>query len=350
MKKLLVLFSLIANLTAFNCNAQTNEVKSILWEISKDGIAKKSYLLGTSHGTKDAHDYSFLDTLPQYKSILESVDAVATESDANRGRDFFKKFIKDIMTNNHPAYTLLPDSVKCLRDIFENEEEYLYTDSVIKEFRKNVIPLNYETLKPYYTSEVIALFDFVFDMKKESKDQKEGFVVMDYGVNDNAEKMGKRIFYMETAKDLMGVSEDSIYMDTCSLTKQSHQLYSYCKKRSDLKNKEEEAKEEETKTYSHKLAELYLKQDLDAALKERNLMIEKGEEQLADESFSLKKSAEDDLRVGRNKKWIPVIKENVQKSSCLIAVGALHLPGEEGLVQLLREEGYTLKPMNIFAK
>lgn len=137
-------------------------------------------------------------------------------------------------------------------------------------------------------------------------------------------------------------------MDTCSLTKQSHQLYSYCKKRSDLNNKE--AKEKEEETYSHKLKELYLKQDLDAALKERNLMIEKGEEQLADEPFSLKKSAEDDLRVGRNKKWIPVIKENVQKSSCLIAVGALHLPGEEGLVQLLREEGYTLKPMNIFAK
>lgn len=348
MKKLLVLFSLIANLTAFNCNAQTNEVKSILWEISKDGIAKKSYLLGTFHGTRDAHDYSFLDTLPQYKSILESVDAVATESDRNGVRDFFKKSIKDIMTNNHPAYTLLPDSVKCLRDIFENEEEYLYTDSVIKEFRKNVIPLNYETLKPYYTRNVIAFLDYIFDMKERGKNYKEGFVVMDYGVNDNAEKMGKRIFYMETAKDLMGVSEDSIYMDTCSLTKQSHQLYSYCKKRSDLNNKE--AKEKEEEKYSHKLKELYLKQDLDAALKERNLMIEKGEEQLADESFSLKKFAEDDLRVGRNKKWIPVIKENVQKSSCLIAVGALHLPGEEGLVQLLREEGYTLKPMNIFAK
>ncbi len=348
MKKLLVLFSLIANLTAFNCNAQTNEVKSILWEISKDGIAQKSYLLGTFHGTKDAHDYSFLDTLPQYKSILESVDAVATETDVNEFAEFFKKSIKDIMTNNHPAYTLLPDSVKCLRDIFENEEEYLYTDSVIKEFRKNVFPLNYETLKPYYTSEVIALFDYIFGIAKRGKNYKEGFVVMDYGVNDNAEKMGKRIFYMETAKDLMGVSEDSIYMDKCSLTKQSHQLYSYCKKRSDLNNKE--AKEKEGETYSHKLKELYLKQDLDAALKERNLMIERGEEQLADESFSLKKSAEDDLRVGRNKKWIPVIKENVQKSSCLIAVGALHLPGEEGLVQLLREEGYTLKPMNIFAK
>ncbi len=350
MKKLLVLFSLIANLTAFNCIAQTNEVKSILWEISKDGIAQKSYLLGTFHGSQNGIEYSLIDTLPQYKSILESVDAVATETDANEFVDFFKKSINDLMTNNHPAYALLPDSVKCLRDIFENEKEYLYTDSVIKEFRKKVIPLNYETLKPYYTSEVIALFDFVFDMKKESKDQKKDFVVMDLGINNNAEKMGKRIFYMETTQGLMEGIGDSIYMDTCSLAKQSHQLYSYCKKRSDLKNKKEEAKEEKTKTYSHKLAELYLKQDLDAALKEHDLLIEKEQQQSTDEPSSHKKFAEDFILVGRNKKWIPVIKENVQKSSCLIAVGALHLPGEEGLVQLLREEGYTLKPMNIFAK
>lgn len=350
MKKLLVLFSLIANLTAFNCNAQTNEVKSILWEISKDGIAQKSYLLGTYHGSQNGIEYSLLDTLPQYKSILESVDAVATETDVNEFVELFKKSINDLMTNNHPAYTLLPDSVKCLRDIFENEEEYLYTDSVIKEFRKKVIPLNYETLKPYYTSEVIALFDFVFDMKKESKDQKKDFVAIDLGINNNAEKMGKRIFYMETTQGFMEGLEDSIYMDTCSLKKQSHQLYSYCKKRSDLKNKKEEVKEEETKTYSHKLAELYLKQDLDAALKEHDLLIEKEQQQSTDEPSSHKKFAEDFILAGRNKKWIPVIKENVQKRSCLIAVGALHLPGEEGLVQLLREEGYTLKPMNIFAK
>ena len=61
MKKLLVLFSLIANLTAFNCNAQTNEVKSILWEISKDGIAQKSYLLGTYHGSQNGIEYSLID-------------------------------------------------------------------------------------------------------------------------------------------------------------------------------------------------------------------------------------------------------------------------------------------------
>jgi len=53
---------------------------------------------------------------------------------------------------------------------------------------------------------------------------------------------------------------------------------------------------------------------------------------------------------GRNKKWIPVIKSNIQECPCLIAVGAGHLPGKEGLINLLRKEGYRVKPLDIYAK
>ena len=34
----------------------------------------------------------------------------------------------------------------------------------------------------------------------------------------------------------------------------------------------------------------------------------------------------------------------------LIAVGALHLPGEIGLISLLRKEGYTLTPVDIHSR
>lgn len=53
---------------------------------------------------------------------------------------------------------------------------------------------------------------------------------------------------------------------------------------------------------------------------------------------------------GRNKKWITVIKSNIQNCSCLIAVGAGHLPGKEGLINLIRKEGYTVKPVDIYEK
>ncbi len=47
----------------------------------------------------------------------------------------------------------------------------------------------------------------------------------------------------------------------------------------------------------------------------------------------------------RNKNWIPKIKAEVINGSCLFAVGAGHLGGERGVIQLLIDEGFTIKPV-----
>lgn len=44
----------------------------------------------------------------------------------------------------------------------------------------------------------------------------------------------------------------------------------------------------------------------------------------------------------RNKAWIPKIMENIGSKKCFIAVGAAHLFGEGGVIELLENEGYTL--------
>lgn len=54
---------------------------------------------------------------------------------------------------------------------------------------------------------------------------------------------------------------------------------------------------------------------------------------------------EDLLLVNRNKKWIPVMKTEMNRSTCLFAVGAGHLPGTDGVIDLLRKEGYTVSPV-----
>jgi uncharacterized protein YbaP (TraB family) len=54
---------------------------------------------------------------------------------------------------------------------------------------------------------------------------------------------------------------------------------------------------------------------------------------------------EDLLLVNRNKKWIPVMKAEMNRSACLFAVGAGHLPGTDGVIDLLRKEGYTVSPV-----
>lgn len=48
----------------------------------------------------------------------------------------------------------------------------------------------------------------------------------------------------------------------------------------------------------------------------------------------------------RNQTWIPKIKEAMKTKSVFVAVGAGHLGGELGVIQLLKEAGYTLEPIN----
>lgn len=47
----------------------------------------------------------------------------------------------------------------------------------------------------------------------------------------------------------------------------------------------------------------------------------------------------------RNMEWAKQLPELMKSNTCFIAVGALHLPGENGLINLLRKEGYKVKPV-----
>ncbi|TDO23625.1 hypothetical protein BC659_3238 [Sediminibacterium goheungense] len=51
------------------------------------------------------------------------------------------------------------------------------------------------------------------------------------------------------------------------------------------------------------------------------------------------------LLVTRNKRWIPVIKKAIAEKTSFFAVGAGHLGGKEGVIALLKKEGYTLTPV-----
>ncbi|MEL7534156.1 MAG: TraB/GumN family protein, partial [Bacteroidota bacterium] len=51
------------------------------------------------------------------------------------------------------------------------------------------------------------------------------------------------------------------------------------------------------------------------------------------------------LLVKRNQNWIPRIQKFAAEQSCFFAVGSGHLGGEQGVIRLLREAGYTLTPV-----
>jgi uncharacterized protein len=51
---------------------------------------------------------------------------------------------------------------------------------------------------------------------------------------------------------------------------------------------------------------------------------------------------EDIFLYNRNKAWIPKIREEITARKCFIAVGAAHLFGDGGVIDLLQKEGYTV--------
>ena len=55
---------------------------------------------------------------------------------------------------------------------------------------------------------------------------------------------------------------------------------------------------------------------------------------------------EDLLLVGRNKNWITVMQKMMTNQITFFAVGAGHLGGNNGVVNLLKAEGYILTPLN----
>ena len=57
------------------------------------------------------------------------------------------------------------------------------------------------------------------------------------------------------------------------------------------------------------------------------------------------KEFEEEFLTKRNVRMVERLIPLVKKEPTFIAVGALHLPGEDGILALLEKEGYTIKPV-----
>jgi uncharacterized protein len=56
---------------------------------------------------------------------------------------------------------------------------------------------------------------------------------------------------------------------------------------------------------------------------------------------------EDAMMIKRNRAWIPVIEEAATKGPVFAAFGSLHLSGKDGVLNLLQDQGYTLKRLEL---
>jgi len=140
-------------------------------------------------------------------------------------------------------------------------------------------------------------------------------LVMDQWFATDGKKLGKDVAALESLEEQM-----DLLFNTTPVEEQAEQLVSY------LQNEEESAELIET------LFNCYVSEDLPCLQK------------IGDDMYTEMPAMTAFLDV-RNENWMEKIPALIQEKPSFIAVGALHLTGEMGLIELLRNEGYRVEPL-----
>lgn len=273
--------------TFFGVTASPAQSHSLLWEVSGKGLEKPSYLFGTIHLICQG-DFVPGDSL---KAALNATDHLLLELDMTDPELMASAMKSMLMKDN-----------KTLSDFLSPGE---YT-RVAKFFRDSAgfdIALM-AGVKPFLLSSVV--FTNILNCPTESVEER---------LTNLSKAAGSGVGGLETP------GEQAAIFDSIPYDKQAKLIVN-------LIDSLPRAKEHFRKTL-----ELYKEQD-----------IEKMYTSSADNSFDLV-GFEDIMLTQRNRKWIPSIEASARKQPTFVAVGAAHLGGEEGIVQLLRRRGYTVRPI-----
>ena len=269
-----------------NTVAQSSSGNSLLWQISGDKLKKPSYLYGTIH-MLCPQDFRISETLKQVFSASEKI---------------YLELDMDDPSMNMKMLQLSLLKGKKLSDFF-NEKDYARLNDF---FRDSIgMPLAlFSSLKPF------ALLSLIY-MKSMPCGQQESYE-LNFANMSKAEH--KEMLGLETIEDQIGVFDQMPDSMQAKMIMESINQFG------------------QQQNESLKMVEFYKNQQLDSLYR------------MIVESPDISGS-EDALIFNRNRKWIPVMEDSMNKGSIFFAVGAGHLAGPGGLISLLRQKGYELKPI-----
>lgn len=285
-------FHFLVGLLTILANAATAQSeKALLWKISGPDLKEPSYLFGTYHLLTD----KYVATLPEVDFPFQTAKGVVVEMVIDSSK-LMALGMMAIMPNNKISNLLTPDE-------FNRVSSELQTLMGIK-----LEAL--DQLKPITVTIMITMLQ----AQKQNSALLEKFKgqPMDFQFAASGKKLGKTIHPLETQEEQM-----KLLYDALSVEEQARQLVAY------IDQKELAAKSQID------LVNLYLDKDIYGLQK----LAESMPKDLGDMDYLLK---------NRNTKWMEVLPSLMQKGSQFIAVGALHLPGPDGLIELLRQKGYAV--------
>ncbi len=312
----LIFISAILFMVFNSCKKDVYTEGGLLWEISGKDLEVPSYLLGTNHGMHG----DFVDSIPGFWDTFNSIEQFALESDytnpeENQIKDSTKMFLPKGIT-----YCDLLD--------YDN---LMFLDSILVTYSTlNSQKMNLAPGKLLVNLQVSMLKR---ESRKWAKENPYLQIVhfkksIDFRLLKIAKYRSYPIIGLDDDKHLdeLGLKDWSFFFESDSLRNQAQEMIAQIRK----------LQEDRYMLKSRRMMEAYYQQDLKLIGELCN-----DPELLETDKVKLNNYA---LTTQRNLLWMPKILTSIMHQSTFIMVGVAHLEGKNGLINLLRKEGYEVTP------
>ncbi|MEM0999218.1 MAG: TraB/GumN family protein [Bacteroidota bacterium] len=280
-------FALLIFPFLFNASAvDAQEAKSLLWEISGNGLESPSYLYGTMH-VADKRAFKFS------KSVMPSFEGA---------QGFAMELHPDDIDPTEMMEMMKLKEGK-LEDMFAAEQWDSLSTFMREKYHTDMTTFN--DFSPF----------FLYSMMIQSSFKSNMGEALDLYFYKQAKRANKELAGLETIDEQIGAINT---MDKDAQVRMVMDMVA--------------GKDDGGKKAMKKMLKYYMKGDLEKLMK-------LSEEADMGDDFEMA------LIVDRNHRMAERMEPLMKSRSTFVAVGALHLPGEEGVIQLLRKSGYTVRAL-----
>lgn len=293
MKRLTLVLGLLLVATAVHAQ--------LLWKVTGNGLGRPSYILGTHHMAPS----TMIDQIKGMNEAIAGCDIVVgeVEKDSLMSPEVQARMAQAMVAplDSTLDKVLTPADYGIVEKVFN---KYFGTLGMKLKQVNNLKPSAIST--QMQAMQAIKYFPN-FDANS----------LIDVMVQTRANEAGRPSVGLEN------VDEQINLLFNGSIANQAKGLVEACKQ------------DEFFQVQSAALADAYLAQDLDKLLAVMT-------------DATMGGDSEEEMEVliySRNRSWAEKLKVIMPERACLVCVGAGHLPGEQGLLQLLRNAGYTVEPM-----
>lgn len=280
----------------------------LLWKVTGNGIKEATYLFGTHH----LAPVSMLDSVTGFDSAMASVDGVIGEIDMSAATD--PANMQTIITMSMaPADSLLTSLL--------TTAQIDSVDTVLARLTGGQLTVaGMARVKPATLATQLAMLEHMTDpviAEAVSSGQQ-----LDTKVQQLAREAGKRVDGFETLEQQLRI------LMGAPLHEQAEALMETVRGCLDGTANEKVGK----------LNRAYLERNLDS---------------IAEIFFDPAQMTADEMKrlvTDRNMAWAGKLDTLMHERPVMVAVGCGHLPGDKGLIALLRRMGYTVEPVGQFAE